>query len=254
MENTVEQLKAQLSKAEEQRKIDQSNEDLTKNMSMKGKCFATHTFARKPGSGGWGGINARIRRINEVLLDGYRVVFSIETIEFIHSKEGKVSFDFQTQTRLDPRNWYEAFRYDITPEQYESIKQNVIAQVDLIGQTIRNGMKEPNTFQSNGDYSKEQTNEKLLLASGVPVIDLSENKHKVKGSNLTVREILSWQNHPMLISGNYLLNNEYSRKIVVSIADEMEKHARNWGSSIAERDYPRVEALREFVKSIKWKE
>ena len=251
-ELTVQELEIKLKNLKEQEQINQLSRELEiQKTKYLGKCYATHTFSRLEKHASFSALTACLRRVNEVYLqDGKTIMLSIENIDYRRDTDGRLSFDISYRTSTTVHNWYENFRYEIKPEQYETVKQMVTAKIDLIGEEIRKSMKSPNIIQTNGNHSKEQQQVQLLIDSKMPFIKLGQEREK--DTNLSVREILSWQAHPLLIGGEYLINNQYSKEIVLKIANDLKSKAIIWGRSIYERDIPRAEALLNFVNNTNW--
>lgn len=242
---TVTELQNKLKQAKEQEKVDGLNKELQEKMSFKGKCYATHTFARVRGA-----IHASFRRINDVVIKYDKVTFEVENIDYRRTKEGGLMFNVDFSTSQEARNWYESFRYEITPEQYETVKNQVTAKIDGFTELIRSNMKAPSDYITNGDHTDSVTHEELLLASGIPVLKLSK-EDKATG-HTSIAEMLSWYRHPLFIAGKYLLLNQFSKTILQQIVNDLRRKANAWGSSIADRDIPRANALQSFIDATDW--
>jgi hypothetical protein len=249
METTVYELEKQLKIKKEQQKEESLQKELDGLIHLKGKCFATHTLGRKT----YPQKEVIFRKVHDVYIKETSVVYDIETVSYTRYSDSAVNF--QVSKHLQAHHWqsYEKFKYEITEQQWQSVLRSSIAVVDVLGNTIREGLQEPKEIISQGDYTKETNEVKLLLGSGIAVIDLQEYKDK-GDSNLTIAEYLSWHHHPLVIAGRYLVNNQYSKQMVVTMANTMEQEALSWGSSIWTRDKPRIEMVRKFVKSVKWEE
>ena len=86
----------------------------------------------------------------------------------------------------------------------------------------------------------------------VTVVCLSSGTvYTVIGRYSSVKDVLSWQNHPFLYGADQLLDTKESIEIVKEIADDMKKHAIQWGGSIWKRDARRIKVLNEFYKKHK---
>jgi len=247
-------LERQVRELKEQERVDNINKELEKQTkTYKNKCYATHTFARKVNHSTYGGINACLRKVVDVYLKDNTVMLSIENISYRRNEPtGYLSFEVNQTTSRTARNWYENFRYEITLDQYEAVKQQVSARIDVISSDIRSTFRNPDQWQTMGSASDEESEVKLLLASKMPVIKLSDDRFP--GSNITIKEILHWQRHPLIVAGEYLLNNKYSKLIIQEMIAQMSNHATAWGNSISERDWPRIQGLREFLYNTKWEE
>ena len=242
--SNVQELERQLADAKKQEIIDNLNTELLKHIHLKNKCYATHLFGRKS----FQSIDAKFRKITDVIIKDNKIRYEIENITYHKHMDGMLTFEVATTYSSEPHHWYESFRYEIPLGQYETIKNQVTAQIDIIGDSIRSILKSPDDYIRQGEYSDEQVNEELILASKCPLIHLEEEPyHKV-----SVRELLVWNKHPLVISGKYLVNNKYSKLIAQNIVDELIKGARSWGGSIYDRDMPRAEKLQEFINKTDW--
>ena len=71
---------------------------------------------------------------------------------------------------------------------------------------------------------------------------------------LNINDILIWESHPFHYGKNKLLNTKESIEIIKKIADSIEINANKWGSTILNRDLPRIKKLRDFYEKYKHEE
>ena len=136
------------------------------------------------------------------------------------------------------------YKYEITLEQFNQVENGFIPSIEVKLNELRNAFAAQD-WVSQGNYSDERNAHGHLDALGIEYIDLS-TKEKFHGSNITVFEVLRWQHHPYLYNSRlYKLDNWMA--IVQSIRNEMYKDAMTWGSSIYQRDMPRIKMLDDFI-------
>lgn len=240
------ELEADLKAAKEREKVEQLNQDLEEALKYKNKCYATHLLSRGTERVG---TTVAIRKIEDVVIQNDKIIYWVYTIEYRRLKDFGV--DFQTRkTYYDNPFHYSSFKHEITLEQFEATRQISEAQIDLIGDSLKKGLNPPSDYINGHTHTEEANNISLMMFSGIPFIEL--NDQRCENTNLSIKELLIYNHHPFVIGGKYLINNSYSKIIVKQIADDMEKHAYDWGSSILERDYPRVQALRKFLIETIW--
>jgi hypothetical protein len=105
-------------------------------------------------------------------------------------------------------------------------------------------------YVSQGEHQDHCHTHQHFDDAGIDYINFEGDDNKVYGSNITVAEILRWNNHPFLYNLR-LYKVEGWMDFVISIADKMESSARSWGGSILSRDMPRVKMLRDFIEKHK---
>ena len=242
------ELERQLKEVKEAERVEVLQIELTRQLQYKGKCYSTHLLGR-----GWHkNITCNLRRVADVVLNDQKtgVYFHLENIEFKKSAEGEVSFHSFHTGASDIRNSWESFRHEITEAQFMTVKAQTEAYLETIGTTMRSALKEPIDYIDGFQQKEDQAHEEILRGCIIPLITLPSTS--VSNCCGSIAEMLSWNHHPFLYCGKYLVNSKESKNMVNYIIKDLTKHMNSWGGSIYERDAPRVRALTEFVNGIKW--
>lgn len=177
------------------------------------------------------------------------------TISYISSNDGNHTYN-RTTYRTKTESYFGGYTGDvirkensISVENFDAAYKLGEAASDLFYEKIREGLR-TTEYITVGDHNHKTNEVKLLVDSGLPLINLKEFPDR-GGSNLTIFELLSYNSHPLVV-GDYLVNCTKSKEIILTIAKNMYSNASSWGSSIAERDFPRVDVLKSFVEKVTW--
>lgn len=242
------ELEQQLQKAKEEERIASLKKELEQNLPYKGKCYATHLLGR-----GWHkNVTCNLRRVADVTLNsaGTEVIFHLENINFRKTAEGEIAFQSHHHTQGSMRHSWESFRHEITEEQFLTAKEQTQASLEIIGNVLRAGLKEPSDYIDGFQQTEDRCQEEILKACKVQLIALPlTTNRECCGS---IAEMLGWHHHPFIYCGKYLVNSQVSKEMVEYIIKDITKGMHSWGGSIYTRDAPRVKALQEFVNNTKW--
>lgn len=238
-----EEIKKELAQIEEDKKKEQIQKQL-ESMTLVGKFYATHYLNRymtKKSSYRFDVIKITGKEYRKesahykpygytgerigVFKDGDR--FTVEKVKFFDD---------------DPHLW----RYEITEKEYNQVANNFVPKIEKFIDELRDDFVATD-WCSQGDWGDEKNAGQLLSDVGIDFIELSFNEYKAKGSNARILEILRWNHHPYLFNTK-LYKGQGWMEIVKNIRDKMYKNALSWGSSIYQRDMPRVETLDNFIK------
>ena len=245
-QKNVAELKKELEELEELQKQDRINQQLDrmrKNIPP-GTCYATHQLSRY--MGGKKSYHFRVIRIKEPEYKerGYRDYwYNTDNVHVF--KDGE---RFEVHKGKGEEDSPGLFKYEITPEEFNDVWNGLVPGIQKLVDEMRMRHKAVD-YVSQGKHDEESGSQNLLEWVGFDYIDFEEKNasHYVHKPNTTVFEVLRWEHHPYLFNKRLYKAPKW-REMIHRIADEMEKSARNWGSVIWERDYPRVVALRKFLK------
>lgn len=258
----VQKLKQQLADAEEARKQHNAKEDYLKlkeaynNTAWANKKLASTKHAAK-------GVDMDMVKFSNFReapdrYDGKPTYLVTKTsIHLVSRNTGYFNYNKDTHT-TDVKNCFGSYTFGlfdkknkISIENFDAAYLKAEAAADLFYTEFRDGLRSTE-YITMGDHTKQSNESSLLVDSGIALINLKEYPDKM-GTNLNIFELLTYNNHPLVV-GDYLINSTKSKEIILTIAKNMYNNAASWGSSIAQRDFPRVDALRAFVKLIKWNE
>ena len=237
------------SSAELERELEaakKAEQDIQDEISLKdarkwiGKCYSSHLFQRVPRNMK----SIHVRKVTNVRVEDGRVWYEGINIEFQFDKQSK-----RLRVEIGTRNfndrpfptWISNWSHEISEDQFNTLLVEATVHADTYFDKLAEVFKQ-DQYINMGD-SNDERNKIKLLSKRNTFIDLS----KEKGYE-TVKDILSWNNHPFLYDHSHLLFSKESIEIVKDIADEMEESARRWKGSILERDAPRIAKLRAFYK------
>jgi len=245
------ELEKQLNEAKEKERVEELEKELKRNIELyEGKCYATHLLGR-----GWNkNITCNMRRVVDVRLDDQKkeVVFELDNFGYVRTAEPhpSVRYESSRHTTQSVRNWWESFRHEITESQFMAAKKKVEANVDIIGESIREGMRVPDDYINGVTQTEDMNHMALLTACNLPLIQLPTER--TPNNNASIAEMLGWYHHPMVYGGKVLINCQYSKCLLEQIIRTLSSNMHSWGGSIYQRDQPRADALTNFLKSTKW--
>lgn len=247
MTKTVYELEQELEQAKKREKQERLQHDLEEAIkNYKGKCYCTHLLGRK-----WNKhITISLIRVVDVIISNEEILYKIENVSYSKSREGNVNFNSNQVTHTSPRHAWELFRYEITEKQYVSVVTKAQAQLDIIGEMLREGMNTPVDYIDGITQTEDKNHEELLVNANIPLIKLPTDR--TPNNNASIAEMLGWYHHPFIYCGKYLVNSAHSKRTLELIIEKLTKNMYSWGSAILVRDKPRVDALTDFLKSTKW--
>jgi hypothetical protein len=241
MSNITDKLRKDLADAELKEKEAIMHQALEREKHWIGKCYSSHLFQRVPTAGK----EITLRRIVDVEWVTDKVHYVGEHITFMYyPKHKRFKVEIQDRWRTDTPfpSWISSFSHEISNELFEQVYNEVQIHADTYFDKIR-AMFKQTEYITQGDHTREQS--KLKWLSNQKFITLPSTGYS------SVKDVLSWQNHPFLYGADQLLDTKESIEIVKEIADDMEKHAIQWGGSIWKRDARRIKVLNEFYKKHK---
>ena len=248
---TLYELEQQLKEAKEKERIEALNKQLEENIKLyKGKCYATHLLGR-----GWNkNITCNVRRVVDVRLNSQKteVEFELDTFGYVRTAEPRPTVRYESSRHITQsvKSWWESFRHEITESQFMAAKKKVEANVDIIGESIREGMRVPDDYINGVTQTEDMNHMALLTGCKIPLITLPTER--TPNNNTSIAEMLGWYHHPMVYGGKVLINCQYSKCLLEQIIRTLSSNMHSWGGSIYSRDAPRVEALTNFLNSTKW--
>lgn len=230
-------------KLENAKKLEHDNyikSQIEQNSKWIGKCFSTHIFQRIPKSRK----EITLRKITKVYWENNRLMYEGKNITFRLHKPCKLFLVeiIDTCSDIPYPSWVGSFNHEINEQLFDQILVETTAHAETYFDKIR-GLFKQNHYISIGDQSDEDN--KIKWLKDATFIDLP-----TEGFN-SVKDILSWYNHPFLYGYNKLLYTRESIEIVKKIADSISENMHSWGGSIYERDSPRVQTLIEFYNKYK---
>lgn len=239
---SIAQLEKKLKEAKENKVKESLKRELKSALTQTGKGYATHslnTYLNK----GKPSFNFKMIYVHGAeIYQNTEIRYIVDILEFRKMGDDYV-FQIQKHNYYSQIPFYSGeFRYDITLEQFEQVRNSFIPKLETAIDELRFDYK-ANNLVSQGDYSNLRSQYEHLKDLGYVFLKLDTEHHKVW-------EILRWQHHPFLFN-EFLMFTKDSFKIIKNIADTMEKHSISWGGSIYTRDAPRVAALRVFYNKYK---
>jgi hypothetical protein len=242
MSNTIQELEKQLEKAKEEKKEERVQIHLKEAKKQTGVGWASHSLnsymnSKRPA------FDFHMFWVHDAILtERDEIRYDITVLDF-----AKTGDDYRMN--ICKNNYYDEIpfylgqsRYPITLEQLNTFKSSFIPKLETAMDELRFDYKGGRLI-SQGDYSKERSAYELMKEAGFEFMDLEKEHHKVW-------ELLKWNHHPFVFNG-FLTKTKTSFDIIRHIYTKMEKDAYAWGSSILERDLPRVEAMRTFYDKYK---
>lgn len=242
--NEEQELEQQLKALKESKRKEEIQSQLD-SMELIGKCYASHQLTRNMTNKK--AYNFQVIHITgkEHQERGYRDYYYITDSIYV-SKNGDA---FQIITGKGEEENPTLYKYEITLEQFNHVKYKLIPMIEKGIDEIRDDFKAQD-WVSQGDYGNESNQGDWLKKQGYEYIELKDNDNYIYGWDKKVLEMLRWYHHP------YLFNTRLYKapnwlEILIDITSDLEEKALQWGGSIAERDLPRAEALKKFIKSVK---
>lgn len=237
------ELKHKLKEAEEAEKKATIKQNFEREKQQYEGCWGTHKICRfdYPGKG----VEISFCRNSNFRINNEKTIC---THEFIGINTSKNNFRFQCD-RYDNYGFhtysFQQFKHKIEESLFETAKNQVTSYLEVGLKGLEKQISNQHENLTQGDFSNEKSEKELILKSGIELIKLPEKGYE------SIMQMLNWYHHPLLI-GNLLINNQYSKKIIEDIIADLTKNASIWGSSVADRDYPRARKLQEFVKDTNW--
>lgn len=220
----------------------ESIEEQLKSMTLVGKCYASHKLNRymtnKPSYS-----FTVVKITGKQHIDRSYKPFVYTGLSIHVFKNGKTFLVSRSELQdNEPSLW----KYEITNEQFDTVDKLFIPGIEAHIDDLRNAFVSQD-WVSQGDHDK--CNKKCIYLDnlGIDYIDFKDNDGKFHGSNLTIMEIISWNNHPFVFNGK-LYKVQGWMDIVKKIRDEMQSDASSWGGGIYQRDAPRIKMLNDFIK------
>jgi len=236
LENKLRLLKEEERKARADKELQYAREQ------WKGKCMSTHLFYRNVF-----GKEIVLKRVVNVDRDPARgenspITYFCDIIRYKHVPgEGRFNVEIESDRRFESPfpTWLASFRHEISEDVFLAVKESAAHHAETYFDVIRQQFKQNDHITMGLSHDQK---EEVSWLTDFEFIELPRE------SNYSVREILSWQNHPFLYEGYKLLKTKESLDIVLRMADSLAKHATSWGGSIYTRDMPRAKILREFYQ------
>lgn len=222
-----------------------------------GKCHATHTLKRKS----YRNIEATVEKIIGVTLNNYEykfhkmpleglttdvlksveVEYVKETITYIVQCEGDRRVYLHVGINYEKVNGHKWFRYEITPMEFENIKDNALLRVTDIGRDIRRELPKWNMLITHGEDSADNNKVSLLEDTGFTLFELPTEE---------MTYLLGW--HPFLY-GKKILKTKESVELIKKRCEEIQDsinrmYALPYGSKTIERDRETLNILKYAVE------
>lgn len=257
--STANELRLQLEEKEKEERISYLNNKLQEAEKIwVGKCYATHTLSRN-----YKNINASISKIIGVSLNLWNYRDRSKKLEEFSVKElNSARLEFQEEAisiflNDDPHtinkcsvsigsyyvdsNNFRPYRYEISADEYEIIKNNLNTKSHLFGEKLREQLPKWNLFICNGDASKDSNTEEYLEKIGLELVALPKEEMVFN---------LRW--HPFLY-GDKIIKTKESIKLIEIRCAEIEEQILGWSVipdsyKVVNQDRKILGILKEVIK------
>ena len=256
--STSEELRAQLRIKEREENLSVIRLAMEKaRLNYFNKCYATHTLTRN-----YKRIDATVEKIIGVSLDiyyyreGYKKLEELEDTELSSAKVVLLQEVISIRLSDDPKanfktsvsvgsgytdlNDFRPFRYELSLDEYEIIKNNLIGKIDILATDIRKELPEWNLYITNGEASIDSNMEEYLKEVGLTTVTLPSEEMVFN---------LRW--HPFLY-GDKILKTKESVDLIKLRCKNLEETITNWSKipesyRIINRDREILQWLRNVI-------
>jgi hypothetical protein len=199
---------------------------------MVGRAFSSHTFDRKR------------KNMHAEMIFFQQACYEVGRYEEYYYLTKRISFrcidgilsQFSAASgQKDANSSLTLFRHEISPDLFKQIFNQTQAEMFDIFDLFRVNFKQ-DEWITGGDSTNRDKADNLLEKTSLECIDISDDPRFI--------EILSWENHPLLIGNKLLVNG--SEEIIDIIINKLREDAFYWGSSIYERNMARIKEFEAF--------